>query len=194
MQALRAVSAAYGYAHSRRPLMTSMSLGFVIAGVGDAVCQWQERGEEIFASGGFDFRRLAELCFVRAFVMGPMNHLYFPQLARLIPGNSWPRTIARVVVDSSFAAPISLCIVFAATSTLKGKPEDIIFRVQDRLVPTWMLGVQYWPFVHLLNFKFIPPPHQGLVAHFASVWWMVQISNASNRALGKKGEAHPSKG
>ena len=119
--------------------------------------------------------------------MAPMLYLYFPALARVISGNTWSRVVARVAADTAVGAPVSLCIVFAATSAMKGKPEDTVSRIQDRLLPTWALGAQYWPFVHLLNFKFIHPAHQGLVAHFASVWWMVQISSASNKALGARG-------
>lgn len=180
--ALQALSATYNRAHARRPLTTSMALGAVIAGTGDLVCQYQEKGS-LLTSGALDGRRVAELSLTRALVMAPFLYVYFPLLARLIPGDSWARVLARVVADTAIGAPISLCIIFAGTSTLKGRPQDTLSRIQDRLLPTWYLGAHYWPFIHILNFKVVPPGHQGLVAHFASVWWMIQISAASNKRL-----------
>ena len=180
---LAAVSGAYTRAHARRPLLTSMGLGCVIAGSGDAICQVQE------GSGPLDYRRVCELGLVRGLVHAPMLYLYFPWLQRLLPGTSWPRVCGRVCLDSLVGSPVTLCVLFAATSTLKGRPQEAVERVRTQLLPTWYLGLHYWPAVHLLNFRFIPAPHQGLVAHFASVWWMIQVSAAANRRLPGAGVA-----
>ena len=192
MLALQAVSSAYARAHAARPLATSMALGAVIAGAGDAICQRVE-GRRLAGEGGapgdFSFQRVGELSFVRACVHAPLLFVYFPWLSRLVPGSTWPRVVARVALDSVLGSPLSLIVIFAATSTIKGRPQDAPARIREHLVPTWLLGTSYWPIVHLLNFKFIPPAHQSLVAHFASVWWMVQISAASNSKLAAQAAA-----
>jgi hypothetical protein len=171
---------AYLRAVARRPLATSMTLGFFIAGIGDALCQAQEGCASL---AELDTRRVAELSAVRALVNAPLLHFYLPWLLSLCPGTSWGRVGARVVLDSLVGSPVNLVLIFAATSTLKGRPQETGARIQDQLWPTWLKGVTYWPFVHALNFKFMSTAHQGLVAHLASVWWMVLVSRASNSQL-----------
>lgn len=185
---MSALLGAYMRAVAQRPLATSMALGFVIAGVGDAVCQSLE-GTPL---AEVDARRVAELSAVRALVNAPLLHVYLPWLASLCPGTSLARVGARVVLDSLLGSPVNLCLIFAATSTLKGRPLETGARIQEQLLPTWLKGVTYWPFVHFLNFRFFSTAHQGLVAHLASVWWMVLVSRASNAQL--LAEAPPAAG
>ncbi len=186
--AASAHSAAYARAVATRPLATSMTLGFFIAGAGDALCQAQE-GTPLSA---LDARRVLELSIVRALVNAPMLHFYLPWLAAAVPGTSLLRVGARVALDSAVGSPVGLCLIFAATSALKGRPLETGARIREQLLPTWLQGVTYWPFVHFLNFKFCAPAHQGLVAHFASVWWMVLVSRASNARL--PGASNPDSG
>lgn len=177
---MSALVAAYNRAVARRPLATSMTLGFFIAGLGDALCQAQEGCASL---AELDARRVAELSAVRALVNAPMLHFYLPWLAALCPGTTLARVGARVLLDSLVGSPVNLCLTFAATSTLKGRPLETGARLQEQLVPTWVKGISYWPVVHFFNFKFIALPNQGLVAHVASVWWMVLVSRASNSQL-----------
>ena len=185
---LGSISRAYARANSSRPLTTSMVLGFIIAGTGDVICQVQE-GRSLEA---VDVSRVGELSVTRAAVMSPFLYWYFPKLSSVLPGSSWPRVIGRVCLDQAVGAPISLTIIFFFTSTLKGRPMEVKERLQERLLPTWYQGATYWPFVHLFNFKFVPLPHQSLFAHFASVWWMIQVSSAANAMLtaSPSAEAH----
>ena len=176
-----AIAGAYARAHARSPLGTSSALGFAIAGTGDLLCQLQEgRG-----AADLEQRRVLELALVRALVVAPMLYVYFPWLTSLCPGTAWPRVIARVGLDSVIGAPVSLAVIFTASSALKGRPMEAGDRMRDQLLPTWVRGISFWPFVHLLNFRFVAPAHQGLVAHFASVYWMVLISAATNKELSR---------
>jgi hypothetical protein len=184
---MSALLGAYTRAVAHRPLATSMALGFVIAGVGDVVCQRLE-GAPL---AELDARRVAELSAVRALVNAPLLHVYLPWLASLCPGTSLARVGARVVLDSVLGSPVNLCLIFAATSTLKGRPLETGARIQEQLLPTWLKGVTYWPFVHFVNFRFFSTAHQGLVAHLASVWWMVLVSRASNAQLLATGPSQP---
>lgn len=161
--------------------LRDMAIGGSIATVGDLLCQTfvEERGV-----AALDLRRTAEMAAVRAFLMTPFLTWYFPFLARSIPGASWPRVIARVAVDQSIAAPITIAATFVATSALRGRPGDAPARLEAQLLPTWRTGASFWPFVHLLNFKYVPPPLQPVVAHCVSVPWNAVLSYRANAALG----------
>jgi hypothetical protein len=157
-----------------------MLLGGVIAATGDLICQTLFEGRSIDA---VDARRTGEMGVVRAFCMAPFLTWYFPWLARTIPGTTWPRVVARVCVDQAIGAPVTICGTFAATSALRGRPGDTFARVEQQLIPTWRIGASFWPFVHLINFKFVPPHMQPLVAHVVSVPWNAVLSLRSNVSL-----------
>ena len=153
-------------------------LGFAIAGFGDYGCQrWIERKTPT------DDRRTLELAGYRALVLAPLLFLYFPALERLVPGASVGRVLSRVALDTAFASPFVISLTFAITSGLRGDLGQLPTRWRQHFVDTWVLGACYWPFIHSLNFRFVAAPHQGLVAHVASVYWMAVLSYQSSRKL-----------
>lgn len=157
-----------------------MALGGAIAAVGDVICQ---HFVEARALDALDARRVGEMATVRALFMAPFLTFYFPWLARTVPGTSWPRVLARVALDQAVGAPLTIAGTFAASSALRGRPGDAPARIRQQLLPTWQTGACFWPFVHLLNFRFLPPAAQPLLAHCVSVPWNAVLSLRSNVAL-----------
>jgi solute carrier family 25 (mitochondrial citrate transporter), member 1 len=185
----------YSTASSRYPLRTNMVLGGIIAGVGDIVCQRMFPTDKPLSTTTttssqpqepeINYRRTFEMTLIRSFVMAPFLYVYFPFLARLVPGQDFHRVFLRVCADQAIGSPVSTSLVFAAACTLQGHPEDTLKRITENLIPTWKTGATYWPIVHSINFKFVPVPHQPLVAHVMSVYWNVILSYYSNSKLGK---------
>lgn len=155
-------------------------IGGGIATIGDVLCQTfvEERTADTF-----DYRRTGEMAAVRAFLMTPFLTVYFPFLARTIPGTTWPRVIFRVIADQSIAAPLTIAATFTATSALRGKLEDAPARIEAQLIPTWKTSASFWPVVHLFNFRYVPPTLQPLVAHIVSVPWNAVLSYRANASL-----------
>jgi hypothetical protein len=166
--------------------LRDMAIGGSIATFGDLLCQTfvEERGV-----AALDLRRTAEMAAVRAFLMTPFLTWYFPFLSRTIPGQSWARVIARVCVDQSIAAPLTIAATFTATSALRGKLGDAPARIETQLLPTWRNSASFWPIVHLFNFRYVPPTLQPLVAHFVSVPWNAVLSYRANASLAPPQEA-----
>lgn len=171
-----------------------MVLGGIIAGVGDIVCQRMFPVEQPTLSSSssssnvtteINYRRTAEMTLIRSFVMAPFLYVYFPFLARLVPGQDFHRVLLRVCADQAIGSPVSTSLVFAAACTLQGHPEDTYKRISENLIPTWKTGATYWPLVHSINFKFVPVAHQPLVAHVMSTYWNVILSYYSNAKLSK---------
>ena len=181
--AAAALAAAYGAASGRAPLATNMALGAVIAGVGDAACQVAVEGR---SAAQVDARRVLNLSLVRAFVMAPFLHVYFPWLSRLVPGARPWQVAKRVVADQVFGPPLSLPLVFGAAALLQGRPETAWPRLREQLLPTWGTGVFYWPLVHSYNFSRVPVASQPLFAHLASVPWNMVLSFRSNVPLAQR--------
>lgn len=173
-----AAVARYNAFVSKQPFVANASTGFVIASVGDYICQRYFEGDK-----PYDARRTLELGVIRAFVMAPFLSVYFPWLNSLMPGASTPRVATRVLIDQCVGSPVSISMIFGAVCLLQATPEAFVPRVQQQLIPTWQAGAMYWPFVHAINFKFVPVAHQPLVAHAASLWWNAVLSYRANMKL-----------
>ena len=159
--ALNRVASMYTSEMQRHPLRTNIALGGAIASLGDVICQCVEGA----TLESFSTRRMLEMGSVRACVMSPILHFYFPLLARLVPlapagaplAQRVARVAARVFVDQAVGSPVTLVLIFGATSLVKGRPEDAQALIEQNLVPTWYAGAHYWPVIHSFNFGFIAP-------------------------------------
>ena len=170
----------YNAAVTARPYVTTSTAGFLIASSGDVACQ------RLFDDQGarpFDAKRTLDMGLIRAFVMAPLLQSYFPFLNWLVPGRTLPRVLLRVCADQVIGSPLTISLTFAAAGLLKGEPGEIMPRITSQMWPTWQAGASYWPFVHGLNFAFVPVHHQALVAHVMSVYWNMILSYRANKAL-----------
>lgn len=168
----------YNAAVTSQPFAVNATTGFVIASLGDIACQkWFEKKAE------WDAKRTLDMGLIRAFVMAPFMMAYFPFLNRLVPGKKAHQVLSRVALDQCIGSPISIVLTFSAAGLLKGDVREVPARISNQMLPTWKNGVVYWPFVHSLNFRFMPVMHQPLVAHVASLWWNGVLSYRANLAI-----------
>lgn len=127
-------------------------------------------------------KRTMDMSLIRAFVITPFVLKWYPTLVYLCPGASIPRVIGRVLIDQAIGSPLCIFLVFLSNSFLLGESiEEFEKKVQHQFYPTWLAGSKYWPFVHCINFGFVPLRNQPLFAHFASVYWNAVLSYYSNK-------------
>lgn len=178
--ALNAVGERYLALVRARPFAAPASIGFVIAAAGDVASQLGVEGRD---AAQWDARRTADMGAIRALVMAPMLQLYFPALARAVPGTSWRAVLARVAADQAVGSPVTIVLTFTAAAALQGRLAELPARLAGQGPATWLNGASYWPLVHCVNFRFVPPGVQPLVAHVMSVPWNAVLSYRANAAL-----------
>jgi protein Mpv17 len=169
-------------------LAANAAIGFLIAAGGDVACQTLV--EDVPLSR-LDSTRTRDMGLIRAIVMAPFLYVYFPALARTVPGTHASAVLARVALDQGVGAPLSLALIFAASGALTGELGALPQRCEEQFLPTWARSMAYWPFVHVFNFRLVPPHMQPLVAHAASVPWNAVLSYRANVALGSTADAAP---
>lgn len=162
------------------PMVTTSVAGFVIASLGDISCQSGFEGRNF---NELDWKRTADMGSIRAFVMAPFLSWYFPRLAAAVPGTSAPAIVRRIVADQTFGSPIAICMTFIASSALLGDISSAPERIRQQLWPTWLNSIGYWPFAHILTFKFVPTRYQAHFANFLSVYWNGVLSYRANISL-----------
>ena len=125
--------------------------------------------------------RTLEMGIIRAAVVAPFVFYWYPFLARTIPGRAIHRVLGRVCLDQALGSPMVVMMVFTASAILQGAgPAAAFQRIREKGLTTWIAGLQYWPFVHTINFGFIPSHHQPLFAHVCSLYWNAVLSYYAN--------------
>ena len=118
---------------------------------------------------------------IRCFVITPFILFWYRTLIRVAPGTAWIQVFKRILIDQTLGAPIVILLVFVSNAIFHQESWiELRQRIQDKGWITWIKGMQYWPFVHLINFGMLPLSYQPLFAHFASVYWNAVLSYYSN--------------
>lgn len=167
----------------RAPYLTNCTLGFAIATAGDYLSQKYFEQPSTADKFVWNGSRSVDMGIVRATVITPFIMQWYPILVRLCPGGTVLRVAGRAALDQCIGSPVVICLVFLANSLLSKTVPTLPRRLEEQFYPTWKTGLNYWPFVHMINFGFVPLAHQPLVAHFASIYWNAVLSYYSNKAV-----------
>lgn len=165
---------------TKRPLAVNAIMGFIVGGLGDLACQKYiyKRSE----SQEYNLQQAFEMGITRMVVITPFLHVYYPWLVRICPGKAPQHVIGRVILDQLIGSPLVICSVMTTTCLFRGKEYHQIYdQIRENAFNAWTAGLQYWPFIHSLNFGFVPVIHQPLVAGFGSVYWYAMLSYYSSK-------------
>lgn len=188
--AFRRICDIYTRCLTRSPTATNCITGFIVATIGDVACQqYVEKPCNMSNSSmisntsivekGVDAKRAIELGLIRASLVTPFCQWWYGFLQRLAPGNN--QVFKRVAIDSAIGSPVVICMVFVAKGLLLGDLEVSKDLLSNNLLKTWVAGLSFWPFVHTINFRFVPLMYQPLVGTVASLYWNVVLSYYSNK-------------
>jgi len=172
------------------PTATNCITGFLVGTVGDVACQkyfekapcWSSRPSEdgkLQDNVKVDLKRAGELGLIRATLVTPFCQWWYAYLQHLAPGNN--QVFKRVAIDSAIGSPLVICMVFATKGLLLGDMQVSKELISNNLWKTWIAGLSYWPFVHCINFRFVPLMYQPLVGTIASLYWNAVLSYYSNK-------------
>jgi hypothetical protein len=191
------------------PYTTNCVTGFLIAFSGDIACQsyFESKNPKVSASllqsgsnnsyvrdvtsrsvhqpKKYDFNRAGKMGMIRAVIITPLTQYWYTVLLWTFPGASLYRVLCRVALDQAVGCPVVIVLVFYAKAILDGQPGSAAATITSNLLSTWRCGLQYWPFVHTINFGLVPPLYQPLFSSFASLYWQVVLSYYANNIEGK---------
>jgi peroxisomal membrane protein 2 len=168
----------YSRCLSHSPYITNSVTGFIMAGVGDGLCQRYFEQENAATDHSVDKRRVLEMGLIRAAIISPFTFKWYTTLARMVPGATLAPVLKRVVFDQVIGSPTVICLVFMAKAVLAGEP--IFGTIKQSSFRTWVVGLQYLPISHFINFYYVPLKFQPLYASFSSVYWNAILSYYSN--------------
>ena len=169
--AMRAAARAYMHSLERQPMLTKSSTSFAAFSITDLLAQRRER------RAGWDAARTVRGGLYGFLYHGPFVHTLWGKrwgLERFLSGSSWPMVVSRVAADQLALLPVNM-LVFCAWPALltRGPTQEGLDEAATAVRSGWWeactFGWSIWPFVHLINFKFVPLELRILVLNTVSI-------------------------
>ena len=57
---------------------------------------------------------------------------------------------------------------------------DVKAKIEQELIPTFVSGAVYWPFVNIIVFQYVPVQRRAIVNSFFGVLWNIYVSAKAN--------------
>ncbi|KAK5663554.1 hypothetical protein OQA88_3985 [Cercophora sp. LCS_1] len=164
-----------------RPLLTQAVTTSILFGVGDVIAQQAVDKKGI---QNHDFVRTGRMVLYGGAVFGPAAATWFRILQRHVNFKSPGATIlARVACDQGIFAPTFIGIFLSSMAVLEGSsPKEKLQRSYYEALST---NYMIWPFVQLVNFKFVPLQHRLLFVNTISIGWNCYLSYLNSGAQKK---------
>ncbi|PVI00774.1 sym-1 [Periconia macrospinosa] len=161
------------------PTLTQAVATTVLFGTGDILAQQfvEKKGLR-----NHEFARTGRMAFYGGAIWRPVASRWFKFLqTRIVFQNKNVEMVTRVAIDQTTFAPMSLCVFLSSMSIMEGsnpkeKLEKSYFTALKR---NWTV----WPFVQLVNFRWVPLDHRIIVVQVVSLGWNCYLSYINSTAL-----------
>ncbi|KAK8061552.1 sym-1 [Apiospora phragmitis] len=156
-----------------RPLLTQSITTAVLFATGDITAQQLVDKKGI---DGHDFARTGRMALYGGAVFGPAATTWFGFLQRNVTVRGSPNATiaARVACDQLLFAPTFIGLFLSSMAVMEGgSPQD---KLEKSYKPALQANYMVWPFVQLVNFKFVPLHHRVLFVNIISIGWNCFLS------------------
>ncbi|OCK77323.1 hypothetical protein K432DRAFT_384777 [Lepidopterella palustris CBS 459.81] len=171
------------------PLLTQSVTTAILFATGDTMAQ---QGVERVGIEKHDLARTGRMALYGGAIFGPAATTWFKFLqSRVQLTNPNATILARVACDQFIFAPTNMFVFLSTMATLEGtdpkKKLDQTYK--QALTKNWMV----WPWVQMVNFKFVPLEHRVLVVNIISLGWNCYLSylNSAGGTADKKSDLPP---
>jgi len=162
---------AYNEALDKKPLITKAMTSLVGWAAGDAIAQ-------IFiGKGAFDLKRFLTLSAFGVLYHGPSGHYFYNWLDKQIEGKDFKAVFSKVAIDQILWCPLFMIVYFSYLGLIAGDSFSVIGnKINADLLTAIQGSWKVWPFVHLINFRFIQNKHRLLFINSIQIGFNVFLS------------------
>lgn len=118
-------------------------------------------------------------------IRGPVVHYWFELLnqifARMGLGSkkasaSWTAVLGKVGLDQALFSPLFNLLYFYVIGALEGRSLDFIHdKIGREFLTVMLMNYKVWPFLNIVNFKYVPPQLRALFGNIAGIFWTAYI-------------------
>lgn len=184
---------AYSYALATKPMATQALTAAVGFSLGDASAQILggphkprlRRGRQRVHDGNryhHNWRRTARTAAFGGLIAGPMGHMWFTFLERVVlpsAPRSLPAVGVKMALDQLLMAPFGCAVYFTCMDIMMGHPNHVSTTLRTKFRKTLMASYKMWPAANVVNFALVPPQYRVLYTNLLSVVWTCILSKTS---------------
>lgn len=134
---------------------------------------------------------LYSVLFLQTALVGPVLHIWYSTLFRIIPGPGIANIVKRVTLDQFGFAPVFITTFISSNLVLMGNAEQVyllafVYYVSDvvKVIPklkadvvsTVLTNNAVWIPAQFINLGIVPPQYQVLFANFVGLFWNTYLS------------------
>jgi len=177
---LLAFWAGYNSALESKPILIKALTSLVGFALGDALAQKFLGAKD----QPFDWARLGRMAAFGFLLHGTTGHFFYGALDRAIPGTEAWKVAAKVAIDQILWAPIFTVMFFSFIGAAEGRSvKEITEKVKRDLWTGVTASWKVWPFVHAINFRFIPTSQRLLYINSIQILYNVFLSMIANKKV-----------
>ncbi|KAI9673357.1 MAG: Protein required for ethanol metabolism [Trizodia sp. TS-e1964] len=115
-------------------------------------------------------------------VFGPVATGWYKFLQhRIVLPNKNVETLARVACDQAFFAPVHLGVFLSSMAVMEGS--DPMAKINTAYFPAIINNLLVWPWVQLINFKYVPLQYRVLVVNVVALGQFPTTENSTSSLL-----------
>jgi len=132
-----------------------------------------------------EWSRTLTLAAVGLFYSGPVGHLWFNTLEKLVRTQQQALSVTlKLLVDQLMYAPVAISGYLAVRGILEGRSgAQIQAKLEEKLVPATQAAWQFWPFVNLVSFSVVPVIYRVLFGNVCAIFWNARLSAISTENI-----------
>ncbi|KAK7114994.1 mpv17-like protein isoform X1 [Littorina saxatilis] len=118
-----------------------------------------------------DWGKTARIGTTGACVIAPLVLTWIRIVELMFPGSAMKMVLKKVVIEQICFTPVTISSFYLATNALEGKSG--IPELEAKFKKTYQAGMTFWPFVQMVNFRFVSHHYKPVFTASASFVWTI---------------------
>jgi len=132
----------------------------------------------------FELGRTFTLAAVGLLYSGPINHLWFAALEKLVRTQHQARAVMlKLAFDQVLFVPVAISGYMVARGLLERKStQQIHTQLREKVPVAATAAWQFWPFANMIAFSMVPVMYRVLYGNVCAIFWNAKLSMISTQA------------
>ncbi|KAJ6618222.1 Protein Mpv17 [Pseudolycoriella hygida] len=159
----------------KRPYLMQAIQAGILMGAGDLCAQkFFSQTETV----DIDYIRTAKFCSIGFVFAGPCCRFWYGMIDKMVKVKSpFAKTVIKVAMDQLLFAPIFLATLISTISYMQEQSiQSIEYKLKTQYTDILTSNYYVWPWVQIVNFRFVPLNYQVLVTQTVAFLWNIYIS------------------
>jgi len=127
--------------------------------------------------------RTATIATVGLVYSGPINHMWFALLERLVRTQHQTRSVAiKLLLDQTMFAPVAISGYMTVRGLLESKSVlQISDQLQEKVALATYAAWHFWPVANFVSFSLVPVMYRVLFGNVCAIFWNARLSLISTQ-------------